>query len=48
MDVKGFYPALTKEWVKKILVIMIKRSEVQVAGVDWQECTLPAPAPSRR
>ena len=37
MDVVGLYPALQKDWVKKILMIMMMKTEVKVAGVDWKE-----------
>ena len=37
LDIKSLYPSLTREWVKKILTIMIMRTEVVVDEVDWVE-----------
>ena len=36
MDVAGLYPALTNTWVRKILKTTLMRTEVTVAGIDWQ------------
>ena len=33
----GLYPALVKEWIRKILMIMFLRTEVKVKQVDWKE-----------
>ena len=37
MDMVGLYPALEKAEVKKILKVMLTRTEVRVAEVDWKE-----------
>ena len=31
LDIKSLYPSLTKEWVKKVLTIMMMRTEVVVS-----------------
>ena len=37
MDVVGLYPALEKEKVKEILKVMLLRTEVKVAQINWKE-----------
>ena len=37
LDIKSLYPSLTKEWVEKVLTIMIMKTEVVVEQVDWEE-----------
>ena len=37
LDIKSLFPSLTKEWVEKILTIMIMKTEVVVEQVDWEE-----------
>ena len=34
LDIKSLFPRLSKDLVKRILTIMILRSEVEVEGVD--------------
>ena len=37
LDIKSLYPSLTKEWVERILSVMIMRTEVVVEQVNWEE-----------
>ena len=37
LDIKSLYPSLTKEWVEKVLTIMIMKTEVVVEQVNWAE-----------